>query len=413
MNQKPRRPWRQRRGGGLIWLTMAACVVLTLFGGIKTNLLLMKLEDEAMQNLMSIPSSYRRSRSLSRRVDLSAAAPTAMTTTQATMSPNATIVVQLSGEMGNNLHKIAFARGLQLQAQQRGVSTNLILRHGDDDGKWKRSRSLIVQCFPQLSHLDFTAGNTAEYRERILQQKMLFGGKAAGLLIDNKEDETVTRVLNHLQHLVVNETTPFIRAEVPVDARIRLPMVISNEMVRHTYLDRFKNDFQHFFAFDDEACCAQIPEPDESVFHFRNFQQELKGVTKRLGFRELNPRQTAEQLFGRLKKGDKVAMISRFKNDVTQQYVQALEDRALQVRLVSGQSPVEDFCFLKRAQKEMVGSEISSFFVWAAYLGSAPVRSYFVEDNREAGKESSYPWQDLELRTRYSYESYRDEDHAT
>ena len=27
---------------------------------------------------------------------------------------NATIVIQLSGEMGNNLHKIAFGRGLQL-----------------------------------------------------------------------------------------------------------------------------------------------------------------------------------------------------------------------------------------------------------------------------------------------------------
>lgn len=240
----------------------------------------------------------------------------------------------------------------------------------------------------------------------------MFGLSVDGLKLTDKNDETVTRVLDHLQRLVLNETSPSIRAGVPLNARIHLPMVVADQMVDHTYLDRYKVDFQEFFAFDDEACCAAIPDPDESVFHFRNFNSELKGVTKQRGFRELGPQQVADGLFGRLKKGDKVAIISRFKNDSTQQYVKALKERGLQIRLISGQSPAEDFCFLKRAQKEMVGTEISSFFVWAAYLGTADVRSYFVADNREAGKKSSYPWRDSELQSRYTYEEYDESDES-
>jgi len=384
-----------------MWLTLALiiCITITFFSGIKVDTMLMKLEKEEASSASTVPppssSSTNRRKSNQIRHDHSDAKISTTGTGAAVVVTNATIIVQLSGEMGNNLHKLAFARGLQIQLLGRDVSTNLILRHMDgDDSKWKRARSFISRCFPKLSHLDFEAGNSQEYQDRQVQQKILYGASVEGLKLKGKDDETVTRVLDHLQSLVNDGKFSTSSVGMPKDAKIHLPFLVADEMVDHEYLDRYRNDFRTFFDFDDDACCAAIPEPDESVFHFRNFRQELKGVTKQRGFRELNPQQVATELFGQLQDGDKVAIVSRFKNDITKQYVTALEDRNLNVRLISGQTPVEDFCFLKRAKKEMVGTEISSFFVWAAYLSTAPVQSYFVADNRQAGKKSAYPWND-------------------
>jgi hypothetical protein len=90
---------------------------------------------------------------------------------------------------------------------------------------------------------------------------------------------------------------------------------------------------------------------------------------KELGFQELSPNQTAAELFGHLQPGDKVAIVSRFGIEHGKPYIDALEERGLQVRLVEGQSGMQDFCFLMRAQRGMVGMAISTFFMWAALLG--------------------------------------------
>lgn len=321
---------------------------------------------------------------------------------------NASIVVQLSGEMGNYLHKIAFARGMQQLAKERGIETNLVFRH-QEYIVWRKVRSLIRRCFPRLREFDFEAGNSVQYNNRVLQQRLMFGDRSAGLTIRSKSDESVRSTLDTLEELI-NETTSIGGFLDPdqVDSTIKVPFIYSDAMVSHAFLDRFRDDFQNFFQFDDEACCAQFPEPDESVFHYRNFQGELQDSAQHLGYIELSPNQTANELFHDLSPGDKVAMISRFKNGLTQQYVDAMERQGLQVRLISDQSPVEDFCFLKNSKKEMAGTKISTFFIWAAYLGySTMVRSYFVEANKGAGKKPHYEWNDPSLRARYHYQSFR------
>jgi hypothetical protein len=90
---------------------------------------------------------------------------------------------------------------------------------------------------------------------------------------------------------------------------------------------------------------------------------------KRLGFEELSPNKTAFELFGHLKSGDKVAITTRFGGKDVEPYVSALQRRGLQVRVIEGQSGTQDFCFLMSAQKELVGSSLSTFVMWAAYLG--------------------------------------------
>jgi hypothetical protein len=92
---------------------------------------------------------------------------------------------------------------------------------------------------------------------------------------------------------------------------------------------------------------------------------------ERMGFKELGPKQTASDLLGHLRQGDKVAVVSRFSNGELDKYLSAMRDRGLRVRLIKGQSGRQDFCFLRSAQKEMVGVSISTYFYWAARLSNA------------------------------------------
>jgi hypothetical protein len=106
----------------------------------------------------------------------------------------------------------------------------------------------------------------------------------------------------------------------------------------------------------------------------------MPNVGREMGFQELSPNQTALDLFGHLRPGDRVAIVSRFGVEHVQLYVDALEDRGLQVRLVEGQTGMQDFCLMMRAQKEMVGMAISTYFMWAALLGDCrKVTAYSVD----------------------------------
>jgi hypothetical protein len=101
------------------------------------------------------------------------------------------------------------------------------------------------------------------------------------------------------------------------------------------------------------------------------------------GFDEPSPNKTAYELFGHLKAGDKIAMTTFKLDNVALEYVEAFKKRGLQVRVVSGQSRMQGFCFLKKAQKEVVGSAVSTFFRWAAFLGDAKRAQLYILDNRK------------------------------
>jgi hypothetical protein len=114
--------------------------------------------------------------------------------------------------------------------------------------------------------------------------------------------------------------------------------------------------------------------------HYRNFAAEVKnaGTRSKFGLDDLSPEEIATRLFGHLQPGDKIAITGRDLGNGgngTGSYnvVQALEGRGLIVRVMSESSPMEDFCFLKSAKKELVGVFSSSFVHWAAYLGNATI----------------------------------------
>ena len=98
---------------------------------------------------------------------------------------------------------------------------------------------------------------------------------------------------------------------------------------------------------------------------------------------------------------------------VVQEYVAALEKRGLQVRVVE-QGGVQDFCFLKETQKELVGGAVSTFVRWAAFLGDArKVQLYILDGHGMRGRAKSnkplssifgeFAWSNPQLQSRAQF----------
>jgi hypothetical protein len=149
--------------------------------------------------------------------------------------------------------------------------------------------------------------------------------------------------------------------------------------------------------------------------HYRNFKSELRKLSIRSshGLDDLSPEKIATNLFGHLQPGDKIAITGRNLGNgengtASYNVVQALEGRGLIVRVMSKTSPMEDFCFLKGAKKELVGVFSSSFVQWAAYLGNATISRMYQINFPEATilplfhKGYSHP----ELKSRLKLELY-------
>jgi hypothetical protein len=115
--------------------------------------------------------------------------------------------------------------------------------------------------------------------------------------------------------------------------------------------------------------------------HLRNFKEEVS--PRKVWFHELGPRQATRDLLGHLLPGDKVAVISRFSRESAQEYLDAMTERGLRVRFISGQAGVQDFCFLLHARKEMIGIAHSTYFSWASYLSNCTRVVAYSVDSKE------------------------------
>ena len=201
---------------------------------------------------------------------------------------------------------------------------------------------------------------------------------------------------------------------------ISLPIVFSDGYATVGYFnDRYAARIADLFHFDEDSpgCCAARAEPDESVLHIRNFLVEMPRKGKRQGYEELSPDKVAHELFGHLQAGDKVAFTSRVSGEFVSNYAAALKARGLHVRIIEGQNPTQDFCFLMSARKEFAGFAMSSYSVWAAYLGNATIsRLYSVKspDRIASLGEDGYfvrqNWTDLSMKKRVIFEVYNSEE---
>jgi len=331
-----------------------------------------------------------------------------------TNSSTATIIIHMSGEMGNHINHLAHAYPIAWWAERKyGIKTRMIIRdqviRGRISPKSGSARAIFAKCFPRLKTLyDGARANSPEYGIRMAQQHGWDMANDTVLQhINNviRTESDVDFTLEHLQVLAKSDSIP----EVDENATITLPLLESIPMENNRFVDWFYHDLRWLLTFNDTACCKALPDADETVLvrcivhpfrsnffssvsalnsvhldcgvqHYRNFGTEMPRRGIALGFEELSPRKISEELLRDLTAGDRVAITSRFVNKAVEDIVDSLSARGIKVRVVNGQSPEEDFCFLSRAEKELVGFAMSSYVRWAGILGNAAlVRMYSVD----------------------------------
>ena len=266
-----------------------------------------------------------------------------------------TIVVQLSGELGNQVLKMGEGFCIKRMVETKlGIKTEIKLRH-QDLSKWKRAMEATKAVFPNTRGLDFEEANTKEFDEARSVQKSwlqslaeerkdldwtdrsILERKYCDKMNGKQCMETLLNMLNQTWYL----ERPSFHGE---KTSYSIPHVYTNDFMADECLDLVYNDLREFFTIDEEKVCKLIPDPDETVLHLRNFKAEMPRVWRSKGFTELGPNKTALELFANYKPGEKVAIISRFTTHLDE-YIQALQSlKGLNVRVIMDQNGNQDFC---------------------------------------------------------------------
>lgn len=192
------------------------------------------------------------------------------------------IIVELTGEFGNQLNHIAHGRALQtILWTQHQIPTKLYLNRHTDEDRYLRTQRQLKKCFKNLREIDFhgpksTTLPSPKTLERI-QRSWLVSNRSSALLIDRgssyeKSLRTVDQVASILlakENDAVRESkSNFTAPSAQILGDFSLPFIRTNSMINKDFMDRFYEDFRGFFEFDEEACClgTEAPAPDEAVF---------------------------------------------------------------------------------------------------------------------------------------------------
>ena len=199
------------------------------------------------------------------------------------------IVCQLSGEFGNNIGKFVHAYVLWLKLTRAAATTKqgsntteqftyrIILRH-QLHPKWVRGRDDAQLCFPtSLGRFDFTLGNGPDFdvlkaEQTKLQWMELFAGVNLSSEHVQGALENFTRIAaaKRQQDRVNSNHQDRHISEGLTETSISLPFLWSETLVYHPtfveFVDEYYHEIRGLLRFDEQACCALKPFPDESVF---------------------------------------------------------------------------------------------------------------------------------------------------
>lgn len=283
-----------------------------------------------------------------------------------------TIVILLENEMANYLCKLAYGYGMKwLLEEQYNIITRVILREGETKEKLVKTRESIKSCFPKLREMNFSEGNTQEFKDRWKQQQAWLGTDRFVLDSCTVHETCLPENLDEVLLLLSQASHP--PPKVPLDANITLPFLyVKSNVVFDFIIDRYYDRFVTLFEFDENnpVCCGPKAHFGETVFHARGFEKEMPIFAKILGFDELSPNNTVKEILKAHQSGDKIAVLSRFAS-FGQTYVDAMLSKGLDARLVETNNGEQSFCFLMSGQNEIIGAAKSTFMMWASYLGNA------------------------------------------
>jgi len=305
---------------------------------------------------------------------------------------NISIVVQLSGELGNQLSKLAYGICLKWYAKQfHNISTHLVLR-AQSHAKWYNAKEDTQACFPLTRAMDFQQGNTIQFQQQQEQQKEWLGKSDAAHLHLNDccTKACVDQSLEHLAKVLARppqNNTFATKNTIGLSASFPFLYTETFANAECFFVDLYYEELRKIFAFDT-SICKQTPKPDEIILHIRNFLKEMPRRGKLYGFEELSPNQTATELFESCAINSKIAIISRIPQGLGN-YQIALQAKGYNTRIVDGQSGIEDFCLLLKAEQEIIGVSSSTFVLYAGILGnSSQVRLYSLDSPSRRGFKS-------------------------
>ena len=299
------------------------------------------------------------------------------------------IVVQLSGEMGNHLSKLASGIGIALWLHQLYPHrpAQLRFRHQEHTTKWIAAVDHLHACVPHLAHLNASQAQEEDFPRTV-----------EGWGINSNDPDAIAADL--VRHGSSNTTTFY-----------------SNHLsVLDPYMDRYYGVFRNYFAWNTTGiqCCKDRPYPDETVIHIRHFLVEMprKGLTK--GYEELSPHDLLTQPLAHLPPPGRIALVSRYP-DRLEDYVTVLTNAGYTVRVIQHQTTAQDFCFLLHSQQALIGTVRSTFFWWAAVLSNATtVYAYSIDSpaKREWAQEhqttviESYPFTHPDMVHKFQFPLY-------
>jgi hypothetical protein len=181
-----------------------------------------------------------------------------------------TIVIQLSGGLGNRLSKIAHGFSIALWLYyEYDIVPRIVMRHEDRGHKWQAVAEQMQQCFVHLRQWDFEEGNKDESIISALQQQTREASLYEDYDIQGINSQDVNRIemaISDYAHLVkVHQRT--IKSSISISNNtVPLPMLLSDRLSMYDlFVDRFIDEIRKLFEFDRQACCNNLPEQDETV----------------------------------------------------------------------------------------------------------------------------------------------------
>jgi hypothetical protein len=187
-----------------------------------------------------------------------------------TSTRNATIVVFLSGEMGNHLSILAKALCVQLMAENEyNITAKLVFRH-QSHPKWTRAREDLERCFPNLRGFNFSAANSVAFDDFSIAQDQLLthGGWDPAKLKLISDFDNKASIQNSLAYWKTMLDSPSIPTtnETSDTLEVTFPFLSVAVWCPLDILDQHLDEIRDFFEFEKSFCCRLQPDIDESVF---------------------------------------------------------------------------------------------------------------------------------------------------
>mmetsp|Transcript_26350 Transcript_26350/g.57111 ORF Transcript_26350/g.57111 Transcript_26350/m.57111 type:complete len:411 (+) Transcript_26350:175-1407(+) len=291
-------------------------------------------------------------------------------------------VIELTGQLGNYLSAFSYYFVVKTIAMEE-FNLNLTLHVRTQGHSQSVSATKNARCFTSFRDLDFDeckayrSERGEECRGRVKYQRKVLnalGADANSIRLAGGTSNDIRNALRRYADMLRNTTfmEKYEYAEAGwTNYTTRRPFLYTKGHTAAS-LDLIDEWYDHgipeYFAFEDgnERCCRSFPYPDEHVFHYRAFRQDLPKKYRMWGGAELIPEKAANILMGHLPNGTSVALVGRTHNKRFRAYQEEFEQRSFRVRPVVDQSGVQDFCFLAHAEAGLWSTDRSTYSKWAA-----------------------------------------------